>query len=70
MVIHSRFYGCDIRVCVAKSKSGENLLDISLLSQGDGFVLEIASDADSEKPVDITEINELEMLVELGFGLS
>ena len=28
------------------------------------------SDTDSKKPVDVTEIDKLKMLVELGFGLS
>jgi len=69
MVIRSRFHGCDIRTCVGESKMSYNLVNIGLLTQGDSFVDKISSNTDSEKPVDVTEINELEMLVKLHFRL-
>jgi len=69
VVVCSRFHGCDIGACIAKSETSKDVFDVSLLFQGDGLVLEIASDTDSEKPVDATKINKLEVLVQLSFGL-
>jgi len=68
VVVHSQFHRCDIGACIAKSKTSKDLLNVGLLSQGDGLVLKITHDADSEKPIDVAEIDKLEMLVELGFG--
>jgi len=69
MIICSWFHGCDIRACISESKTSKNLLNIGLLTQRDSFVLEkVSSDTDSEKPVDVAEVNQFKMLVQLSLS--